>query len=154
MRLSDRLVLFLARGFGAGLVPRAPGTVGSLLGIPLGLALITSGWSLATQIAILGLFIVFACAIAHRAESLLPGHDSGEIVIDEVAGMAVAMLGHGTDPLDVLSLFLLFRFADIVKLWPARTIDRRVPGGLGVVLDDVVAGLYANILARGIGIAG
>lgn len=152
MRVSDRLALFLARGLGTGRVPWAPGTVGSLLGIPLGLALAMSGWALAVQVAALAGCVALACLVAERAESLLPEHDSGEIVIDEIVGMAVAMLGHGTDPFGVVVLFLAFRFADIVKPWPVRAIDRRVPGGIGVVLDDVVAGLYANLFARAIGI--
>lgn len=148
---SDGLMLFVARGFGTGLVPRAPGTVGSLLGIPLYLGLLRTGWPPLEQAMALVLFVVFACGVAGRAEASLGKHDSGEIVIDEIAGMAIALFGHEPTLLNIAVIFSFFRFFDIVKVWPANLIDRRMSGGRGVVLDDVVSGLYASLLAWGLG---
>jgi phosphatidylglycerophosphatase A len=148
---GDGLLLFLARGLGTGLVPRAPGTVGSLLGIPLYLAVLQTGWPPAAQAGALVLFVAFAGLVAGRAEALIGEHDSGQIVIDEVAGMAVALFGHDPTLLNIAVIFACFRFFDIAKVWPASLIDRRMPGGRGVVLDDVVSGLYASLVAWGIG---
>ncbi|MFP6663273.1 MAG: phosphatidylglycerophosphatase A [Deltaproteobacteria bacterium] len=148
---SDALLLFVARGFGTGLVPRAPGTAGSLLGIPLYWGLLQSGWPPLAQALALVVFVAVSCVIAGRAEELIGKHDSGEIVIDEIAGMAVALFAHEPTLLNIAVIFALFRFFDIVKIWPANLIDRRMPGGRGVVLDDVVSGLYASLLAWGIG---
>lgn len=79
---------------------------------------------------------------------MLGEHDSGEIVIDEVVGMLIALLWIPPTFPNLAIGFLLFRVFDIVKVWPASTIDRRVPGGVGVVLDDVVSGIYANLLMQ------
>ena len=147
----DGLVLFLARGGGAGLVARAPGTVGSLLGIPLALGIRATGWPPALQAGLLALCVVAACLVAQRACTLLDQHDSAEIVIDEVVGMAVALLGHDLSLETIAVVFVFFRFFDIIKIWPANLIDRRVTGGIGVVFDDLVSGVYASVLAWGIG---
>lgn len=92
--------------------------------------------------------IAGACWVAGRAESILGEHDSGEIVIDEIVGMLVTLLWIPPTFPNLAIAFLFFRVFDIVKLWPANQIDRRVPGGIGVVLDDVVSGVYANLLLR------
>ncbi len=85
---------------------------------------------------------------ADRADRIFPGHDNGRIVIDEVAGMVVAgLFVPGTWGAAALA-FVLFRILDVVKPWPAGLIDRRMPCGLGVVGDDLVAGLYAGAGAR------
>ncbi len=91
---------------------------------------------------------VLACWVAGRAEEILGEHDSNEIVIDEVVGMLVALLWIPPTFPNLFMAFALFRILDVVKLWPANAIDRRMPGGAGVVLDDVVSGLYANLLLR------
>jgi phosphatidylglycerophosphatase A len=135
----------LASGLGLGYVPWASGTFGSLLGIPLYLAGRPLWRSAAVAVVVLAVAIGAACWIADQAERILGEHDSGKIVIDEVIGMVLALLWHPTTPLRVLALFCLFRLFDVWKPWPARTLERAAPGGLGVVLDDVASGLYANL---------
>jgi phosphatidylglycerophosphatase A len=92
--------------------------------------------------------VLFACWIAGRAEKVFQEHDSGRIVIDEVVGYVAATLFLEPSLATVTGAFLFFRVLDIVKPFPAGYIDRRFPGGYGVVLDDVVSGFYANALLR------
>jgi phosphatidylglycerophosphatase A len=143
------LVLLLATAGGIGYVPLAPGTAGSLAAVPL-LPLLAdlrarapiAGWG---AVAALLAAAVFA---AGRADRIFPGHDHGRIVIDEVAGMVVAGLFVPGTWGAALLVFVLFRVLDVLKPWPAGLIDRRVPAGVGVVGDDVVAGIYAGAAAR------
>lgn len=93
-------------------------------------------------------FVAISCWLAGRAEQAIGEHDSGEIVIDEIAGMWITLLWIPPTIPNLVIAFLLFRVLDVVKLWPAGDIDRRMPGGAGVVLDDVVSGIYANLLMR------
>jgi phosphatidylglycerophosphatase A len=86
--------------------------------------------------------------IAGRAESMLGEHDSGKIVIDEVVGMVIALAWHAPTWGTIVLIYLLFRACDVIKIWPANALDRDLPGGAGVVLDDVVSGIYANLIAR------
>jgi len=92
--------------------------------------------------------VVAAIAVAGRAETILEDHDSGKIVIDEIVGMAIALVGFAPTLGNVVVIFVLFRILDVVKIWPASYCDREMPGGAGVVLDDVVSGIYANLIAR------
>jgi len=135
------LVKLLATWFGAGLSPVAPGTVGTAAAIPLYLLLarLPLGWYL----AFLLIFSVGACWVADRAETIYERHDPGLIVIDEVAGFLLTMAGSACGWREILAGFLLFRFFDVIKPFPARNIDRQLKNGCGVVLDDLVAGLYA-----------
>src|SRR5512138_2418640 len=139
--VMKRLVKVLATWFGAGLSPVAPGTVGTAAAIPLYLLLgrLPLGWYL----AFLLIFSAGACWVADRAEALYERHDPGLIVIDEVAGFLLTMAGSAFGWQEILAGFLLFRFFDVVKPFPARTIDRQLKNGCGVVLDDLAAGLYA-----------
>ncbi|MGH7917627.1 MAG: phosphatidylglycerophosphatase A family protein, partial [Candidatus Binataceae bacterium] len=91
---------------------------------------------------------LLACWIAGKAETIFGRHDSPHIVIDEVLGMLAAMFMNPTGWPFLLGSFLLFRFFDILKPFPASVIDRRVRGGFGVMLDDVAAGIYANIVLQ------
>jgi phosphatidylglycerophosphatase A len=102
------------------------------------------------QIAILAtvLFISVSIWIADRAEKILSAKDPGSIVIDEMAGLLVTFLGISFDMLNMAAGFLIFRTMDILKPYPIRMIEKRLPGGAGVVMDDVVAGLYSNLLVR------
>jgi phosphatidylglycerophosphatase A len=93
-------------------------------------------------------FIGLAIWVAKAAEEILKAQDPGCIVIDEVAGMMVTLAGLPFDVLTVLSGFVVFRILDIIKPFPIRTAERHLSGGTGVVLDDVVAGLMANVLLR------
>lgn len=97
---------------------------------------------------LLALATVGAIVVAGRADALWGEHDSGKIVIDEIVGMAIALAGFPPTWTNVVVIFVLFRILDVVKIWPASYCDRDMPGGAGVVLDDVVSGIYANLLAR------
>lgn len=137
--MLDRLALWIATGLGAGYSPVAPGTAGSALTVLI-------LWAVPFSRAGLVVFLVLVTAggtwAAHRAERLVGEKDPGVIVIDEVAGMTLSVL---TLPLTLPVLaaaFLLFRLFDIVKPFPAHT-SQRLPGGLGVMTDDLIAGLYA-----------
>lgn len=146
MRFWDNVAVFVATGGYVGKAPVAPGTFGTLIGLPLCYLL-----SFFRTSAAMGLTIaVIAGAVwaAHRAEAALGRHDPGCIVIDEIAGMAVTLLGLPFTPISAVTGFALFRVFDIAKPPPVRTLDRRVPGGLGVVADDVAAGILANLVLR------
>ena len=143
------LVLLLATVGGVGYAPAVPGTLGSLVALPLLPALATlrmraplPGW------VVVAALLAIAFWAADRADRMLPGHDPGCIVIDEVAGMIVAgLFVPGTWAASVL-VFVLFRVLDVLKPWPANVLDRHVRSGFGIVSDDLVAGAYAGIAAR------
>ena len=146
MQFRDKAVMFLATGGFVGNIPVAPGTFGSLVGIPLCYVFA----KIPLPMAILGAvgLIVFAIWIAQLAETITKEKDPGKIVIDEIAGMIVTLVGVPFHLTSVVIGFLIFRFLDILKPFPIRHIERRVSGGAGVVLDDVAAGIYGNILVR------
>ncbi len=131
----------IALGFGAGCAPRAPGTFGTLIGMALYLGL--HGLPLAGYLAATAAVIVLGIVVCGRAARRLGVHDHPSIVWDEVAGYLVTMCGVPTGWAWVLAGFLLFRLLDIAKPWPIRWFDRRVSGGLGIMADDLVAGLVA-----------
>lgn len=134
----------------SGLSPVAPGTVGSVAAVPVGLGLVALG-GLPALIAGLGAVTLLGLWASARYMARSGRHDPGEVVIDEVAGQWIALLPAGLDPLSVLMAFVLFRFFDIVKPWPVRWADRHVGGGLGVMLDDLLAGaLAAGLLWAGL----
>jgi len=137
-------VHILAFGLGTGLAPFAPGTVGSLLGVLL--AWLTLDLGLIAQIGIaIGLSVagIWICGESARRLGI---HDHGGIVWDEIAGMYVTLLVAPFTLSAWILAFLLFRAFDIVKPWPIRDLDHRLGGGLGIMLDDLVAALYAAIL--------
>jgi phosphatidylglycerophosphatase A len=142
-------ILFLATGAYSGYAPVASGTVGSLVALPL-IFLSTQllHVSSALQVVVLVLAIVGACWVAGAAEQYLGEHDSGKIVVDEMVGFLTATALLDLTLLQLLVAFFLFRLFDILKPPPARYFDQHVPGGVGVVLDDVCAGIYANLIVR------
>ena len=146
LNFKDRLVLFLASGLFLGLIPFAPGTFGSLLGIPLHWLL--GHLPISLGICSLGFVILISVWISSRAELLLGNKDPSQIVIDEVVGMAVALAGAPIEPSLIVVAFIFFRFFDIWKPFPIRYIDKSFPGGWGIVLDDVAAGVMANLAWR------
>lgn len=146
MNLKDRLILFLASGLFLGLIPFAPGTFGSLLGIPL--HWLFSHLPIFLEICSLIFVILMSVWISGRAELLLGNKDPSQIVIDEVVGMAVALAGTPFEPSLIIVAFMCFRFFDIWKPFPIKYIDKSFPGGWGIVLDDVVAGVMANLAWR------
>lgn len=142
MTLSTRLGLIVATFFGAGLAPKAPGTVGTLAALPLAWA--ASHLPLSGQIAVaLAVTLIGIPAAAVTGRHYGPV-DSQQIVIDEVAGLLITMLGVPFHPATALAGFLLFRLFDITKPWPASYFDTKVKNAAGVILDDVAAALYAR----------
>ncbi|MGF1546226.1 MAG: phosphatidylglycerophosphatase A [Thiotrichales bacterium] len=132
-------VHWFAFGFGLGLAPRAPGTFGTLLGIPLFLLLADlSLTSYIMTLAVLAAFGVWVCGASSRR---LGVHDHGGIVWDEVVGYLVTMTALPATPGWLVAGFVVFRFFDIVKPWPIGWFDRKVHGGFGIMLDDIIAGL-------------
>ncbi|MFO1317183.1 MAG: phosphatidylglycerophosphatase A [Burkholderiales bacterium] len=133
---------FVALGFGAGLSPVAPGTFGTLVAIPIALALRAHAGDGAYVAAIVLLLVVGAWASQVTGRALgVPDH--GSIVIDEVAAFLLVLFFTGTTPLALALAFGLFRFFDIVKPPPIRQLDAALKNGIGVMADDVVAALYA-----------
>lgn len=132
---------FFALGFGSGLSPIAPGTFGTLMAVPLYLLLIQL--SPGTYLALLILTFLLGIAICGMSAKKLGVHDHPGIVWDEFVGYWITMFMAPTGWIWIVVGFLLFRFFDILKPWPIRLIDRRVAGGLGIMLDDVLAGIYS-----------
>lgn len=140
-----KAALVLATWFGAGLVPRAPGTAGTLAGLPL--VLIIKCFGSVYETLVLFAFVIFAIWVADQSYRLLGRDDPPEVVIDEVAGYLLAVFLLPASWLSISLGFLLFRFFDIWKPFPINRLEG-VRGGLGIVLDDLVAGLYTNLIMR------
>jgi phosphatidylglycerophosphatase A len=148
-------ILGIVSGLGLGYSPKAPGTAGSLLGIPLGLYLLKFPVAYAVLFLIVSAFL--ASLLAQRAGDHWGERDSSKIVIDEVIGQALALLGLWVlkEPnssitswvLFIIMSFGLFRAFDITKPFPANVLDRH-NSGFGVIGDDLIAGLYAAIVVR------
>jgi phosphatidylglycerophosphatase A len=146
MKIRDRAVIFLATGLLIGNVPFAPGTFGSLIGLPF--AFLLSRLNLLLSVSFILLFVFFAIAVASAAEKILSKKDPAKIVIDEIAGLMVTFAGLPFNLGTAIAGFIIFRAFDILKPFPIRALERKVPGGGGVVLDDVLAGIYANLILR------
>jgi phosphatidylglycerophosphatase A len=143
------LILFLATGAYSGYAPVAPGTVGTLVAIPLiCLSVQLFSFSVVLHLVVIVLAITGACWVADVADRELEEHDSGKIVIDEVVGFLTATAAMEVTWSQLFLAFFLFRLFDIVKPPPASFFDEKVPDGLGVVLDDVCVGLYTNLIVR------
>ena len=134
--------MLLATWGGVGLVRIAPGTAGSLAAIPFAWAIAAAGGTWALGLAILAVFAAGIWASAYVGRS--GETDSGAIVVDEVAGQWIALLPVIAAPQLWPLAFGLFRVLDIVKPWPASRVDRTMHSAFGVMLDDVIAGLYAG----------
>jgi len=133
----------IAFGFGAGLFPKAPGTAGTLLAVVP--AWLIAGWSLPAKAAFISALFIFGVWICGESARRLQSHDHPAIVWDEVVGYLATCLMLPAEPLWLLLAFVLFRFFDIVKPWPIRDIDHRLGGGIGIMLDDIVAAAFAAI---------
>ena len=146
MKFRERAVIFLATGLFIGTAPFAPGTFGSIIGLPI--VFLLSRLNLLLSVSFMVLFIFLAIGIASAAEKILNQKDPAKIVIDEIAGVMVAFTGLPFNLKTVIAGFIIFRAFDILKPFPIRTLETRVSGGSGVVLDDVMAGVYANLILR------
>lgn len=127
-------------------MPFAPGTFGTLPGLPI--CWLLSKIDLSITIFLIVLSIPLAIWVSGRAERILGKKDPGAIVIDEIIGMIVALAGLPFNAITVGLGFVLFRLLDITKPFPIRFLERRFKGGTGIVLDDVAAGIIANIALR------
>jgi len=132
----------LATAFGIGHAPFASGTLATIAAVPLHLLLWRAGGGLATGIAAL-LLAVAGIAAAGAMETRLGYHDPSEVVIDEVAGYFVTMLFVTPTPWTIAVGFVLFRALDVLKPWPVNRAER-LPGGLGIMADDLVCGLLGS----------
>jgi phosphatidylglycerophosphatase A len=146
-RATRNIILVLASGGGIGYLPHAPGTLGTLIAIPLSLGInrLAATNASTAAVALVGLVLV-AIGLAHQAARILEKKDPPIVVIDEIAGFALA--NFMTKGFIVLILaFVLFRFFDIAKVFPAARLEA-LPGGAGIVLDDIMAGLYTFLILR------
>jgi len=139
---------FLALGFGSGYAPRAPGTAGTLTAIPLWwLMSLLPAWAYGILLLLISILGVWLCGRTARA---LGTHDHPAIVWDEFAGLLLSLWLAPAGWIWVVLGFGLFRLFDIVKPWPIRVLDRQVKGGLGIMADDLLAGLFAWLCLQAI----
>lgn len=142
MNFRDNAVVLLATGCYVGKIPVAPGTFGSLLGV-LGCFFLAKT-HLFMAVLVTAFFVALSIWIAAKAQKILKKNDPGCIVIDEIAGMMIALLGLPVNRTTAAAGFIFFRLLDILKPFPIRRLERHLSGGLGVVMDDVAAGIMAN----------
>lgn len=136
----------ISLGFGSGLIPFAPGTWGTVVAVPIALACSFLGlWG---YLAATLLVCVLGSYTAGYTSAKLKVHDHSSIVIDEVAGYMITMMGITMSLESLLAGFLLFRLFDILKPWPIRLIDRKMQGGLGIMMDDILAGVFSLVILQ------
>ncbi|MCF6300423.1 MAG: phosphatidylglycerophosphatase A [Proteobacteria bacterium] len=137
---------FIAFGFGSGLAPFAPGTFGSLAALPFYLLLVQFHWPMYAFLVLMAFFVgVKLCGIT---SARLGVHDHGGIVWDEFVGLWITLFLVPFTWYWVLTGFILFRFFDIIKPFPIKWLDQKVDGGFGIMIDDVLAGVYAWIVLQ------
>jgi phosphatidylglycerophosphatase A len=141
----DGLATVVATGLGSGYSPLAPGTAGSAVGLALYWPM--RGLSPLALLAAIVLVSAVGVAAAARVARRAGQEDPGLVVVDEVAGMWVTLWLLPATPLVALVGFVAFRAMDVFKPWPARDLER-LPGGWGIMADDLMAGVYANLLVR------
>jgi phosphatidylglycerophosphatase A len=141
--LNEKLITFLATGFGSGLVPVAPGTAGTLVGVLICLLCLPMPWIVRLFFVLVLLALSFY--VSGQAEKIYQKKDDQRIVIDEIIGLQITMLPVAINALNLCAGFVLFRIFDIFKPFPLRNLQE-LPGGWGVVSDDVGAGIYAGFL--------
>jgi phosphatidylglycerophosphatase A len=140
-----RVAVVIATAGGAGYLPIAPGTAGALIGVAI--HVVTSRWATTPQLLLLAGVSLLGVWASTTAEHHFGRHDPGHVVVDEVAGQMLSLVATGASGLGIALGFGLFRLFDIVKPWPVRQCER-FPGGTGIMADDLMAGLYANIVLQ------
>jgi phosphatidylglycerophosphatase A len=140
-------VHLLAFGLGSGLLPVAPGTWGSLLAV--GIFWVLPPLPLAVMLPVLVAAFAAGCVICGTSARRLGVHDHGGIVFDEIVAMLLVLCVTPRTPGWTVVAFLAFRVFDVAKPWPIREADHRIAGGLGIMLDDVLAAVYAALVVRG-----
>ena len=146
---ANPLAKLLATWFGSGLLPGAPGTWGSLAALPFAALFVWLGGAWALSAATVAAFVVGVWASGRHAADA-GREDPGSAVIDEVAGQWLALIPAALDWRLFVVAFVAFRAADILKPWPARAAER-LRGGVGIMADDIVAGVYAGIVTWVVG---
>lgn len=141
--VKNRIIKTLATGFGSGLSPVVPGTMGTLVGVLV--CLISYPLPLVFRIVFVMAIAAISIYVSDRAEALFKKKDDQRIVIDEIAGFQVAMLPVAITGLHLLIAFVLFRLFDIWKPYPLNRLQN-LPGGWGIVADDLGAGIYAALI--------
>jgi phosphatidylglycerophosphatase A len=136
-------VHFLAFGLGTGFAPIAPGTVGTFLGVII--YIVNNYYLLINELLLIIISTLIGIYICGKTAHDIDCHDHQGIVWDEVTGFFITMFLVPFNAVNIMLGFILFRFFDIIKPWPIKQIDRKVSGGLGIMLDDVLAGIFANI---------
>ena len=144
----SHFLMAIATGLYSGYLPKAPGTWGSVVGLILYYFL--HAVVLPTYLIIVAVLLVVGFFAAGSAEKILDRKDPGCVVIDEIVGMLITLAAAPPYPMAWLLGFGLFRFFDIVKPFPIRWIDKRIQGGVGIMLDDVVAGFYSFVVLHGV----
>jgi phosphatidylglycerophosphatase A len=146
MKFGQQTVLFFSTGFYSGYIPFAPGTFGTLTALPL--CYFLSFCSPGCGVVVIAAVIVLAVWLADASEKLINKKDPGCIVIDEIAGMLVTLAGLPFNFFTAATGCILFRVLDIFKPFPIRMLERKIPGGAGIVADDIAAGIIANVTLR------
>jgi phosphatidylglycerophosphatase A len=145
-RLANQAILLVGQGFGLGRMPFAPGTFGTLPGLLLAWLFWQGGNGF--YLVATGVVLALSVWIAKRSAQMLDVADDPRIVIDEIAGMLVALALVPPSTLALVIGFCVFRLLDIAKPAPISTVDRQVKGGMGIVLDDVLAGIATNLVLQ------
>lgn len=145
----DKLFMFIATGAYSGYLPKAPGTWGSLVGILLWMVGLHRLDPRAYAIMLIGILLIGTVA-AGAAEKIVDRGDPGLVVIDEILGQLITLSLLSWHPLTAVVGFALFRFFDILKPFPVSWLDQHIHGGLGIMLDDVMAGIYALLVLQGL----
>jgi phosphatidylglycerophosphatase A len=143
-RTAQAVILFIAQGAYSGRSPFAPGTAGTVVGVS---SIFCEGARTAWYLAASAAVIVIGIWTAGRAEVLLGKKDAQSIVIDEIAGYLISMVLVPSGWMHVVAAFILFRMFDVIKPWPLKRLQD-LSGGVGVVFDDVGAGIYTNIVLQ------
>lgn len=132
---------------------KAPGTWGTLGGLPFGVLLMMTGGATAL-LGGLAVIIPLGWWATTKVEAMTGDHDGGYIVVDEVAGLWITLLAASLSPFSLFLAFLLFRLFDIVKPWPCNWLDQKLSGAGSVMLDDIAAGIYAGLVMIGLSYVG
>jgi len=142
------LIMAIATGLYSGYLPKAPGTWGSVVGLILYYFL--HSLSLPTYLITVGVLLIVGAFAAGSAEKIMDRKDPGQVVIDGIVGILITLAAAPAQPAIWLLGFGLFRFFDILKPFPIGWIDKRIQGGVGIMMDDVVAGIYSFLVLQGL----
>ncbi|MFP3874788.1 MAG: phosphatidylglycerophosphatase A [Thiohalophilus sp.] len=145
-RLLKHPVHLLSLGFGSGLAPKAPGTAGTLIAIPIYLLMV--GLNPIAYLLVTLFLLYMGIHLCQATARRLGVHDHPAIVWDEIVGYLLTMVAVPLDWIWIIAGFALFRLFDVWKPWPISLLDRRVSGGIGIMLDDLLAAVYASIVLQ------